>query len=412
MTLDVHYITMAFPAPAETFASQDVKELQRQGAAVTVHAMRGRHRAHERLMAERGLDLRTTHSGAGAVLRGSWEAVRRPVVTLEALSFLARSSLRRPVHGLKGLVLLPRALGIYAEIARCRPAVVHLFWGHFPSLVGHLVQRFQPHIVLSTFLGAYDLETGFAGSAEVARRADLVWTHAAVNLDAIAALGVPRAAVRLAYRGVDLRALPAAVEKVPGRVVTAGRLKRSKGMDRVLRAFAQVARARDDLHLVVLGDGPERPALERLAARLGISDRVEFRGHVPHGAVLESMAAAEVFVFLSHKSSERLPNVVKEAIGCRCLCVVSRTPGIEELVEDGVHGFVVDPDDTAAAADRLGRALLDEELRQRLTAAAYRHLEAEFDLAANMARYLRAWQEAAAAKAPSLAPRAGLPTAR
>ena len=81
---------------------------------------------------------------------------------------------------------------------------------------------------------------------------------------------------------------------------------------------------------------------ERLARALGIRESVEFRGQVTYDSVLAALASAEVLLFLSRHEAERLPNVVKEAMASRCICIVSRTPGIEELIPNGRIGFIVE----------------------------------------------------------------------
>src|SRR5690606_1543069 len=118
------------------------------------------------------------------------------------------------------------------------------------------------------------------------------------------------------------------------RVVVAGRLVEAKGVDDALRVFGAVLRSAPFATLRVLGEGEELPRLKRLATSLGLKGAVEFEGHVSHRRVLEELSRAEVLLHLSH--SERLPNVVKEAMACRCVAITTRTEGIEELVEHGV----------------------------------------------------------------------------
>ena len=183
--------------------------------------------------------------------------------------------------------------------------------------------------VVSTFLGAYDLSTGFGPSLDLARRADVVFTHAAVNVAAITAHGVARERVEIVHRGVPPSLLERAAvldpnARDPRRVVSVARLIPSKRMDAVIEAFARTAVSPPDASLVVFGDGPERVRLEALARERGLSRRVEFRGHRPQAEVFAELARAGAFVMLSTKESERLPNVVKEAMAAGCVPVVAR----------------------------------------------------------------------------------------
>ena len=393
--LRVAYVTMAFPAAPETFATNDVLALRRSGVDVAVHALRPAVRDAARLLAERDLlDLPVTHNGVRATLAGVGAILARPGRALELAGWIARHTWRRPTQLLRSLMVVPRAVDVYRHIEVERPDVVHLFWGHYPAIVARLVQRYSPDIVVSMFLGAHDLRVRYGGSGPVARSADVVWTHTAANVPIIRALGVTGDGPVVAYRGVDLRRLrdvAARTPKTPKRVVTAGRLVPSKGIDDVLRGFARVVAAHPDATLTVLGDGPEKSALERLAASLGVRDSVRFRGHQPQEQAFQEMAQAEVLLFLSRVES--LPNVIKEAMAVGTVCVSSKTSGIEELVSDGEHGFLVDHGDVEAAAVAVSRLLSDVGLRTQMAEAARRHVEAHFDLERTMARYRDTWVE-------------------
>lgn len=393
----VCYITMQFPTVYETFAANDIRTLRRQGVEVTVHSLRPAHPAAARLHDEYGLgELAVTHNTLASSLAGGMRALRRPASLLALVAWILARSWRRPDHLVRSLILLPRVFDIVDAIARERPDVVHLFWGHYPSLVGHLARRRVPDLVLSVFLGAYDLTWRYGGTPPVARAAQVVWTHARENVAAIEALGAAREKIQVTYRGVDLAAFPPLPEqKTARRIVSASRLIPAKAVGDVLRAFALVRTAWPDASLVLLGDGPERGRLEELAAELRLGESVVFRGHVPHEVVKAELVAAEVFLLMSRNESERLPNVVKEAMYARCLCVVAESPGLGELLRDGVHGYVVAQGDVEAAAERICQVFAGNLPGAEVAAAARRQIESHFDVERNMARYVERWQELA-----------------
>lgn len=392
--MTVWYITMTFPAPAETFASNDVRALVQAGTKVSVHSLRSAHSTSSELLEERGLvGTCVTHGSKAAVVEGLRLSLLRPGLLVDLLAWSFRSSWKKPEHLVKSLVLAPRVLQIFADIERERPDVVHVYWGHYPSLVGYLVQRYLPDTIVTISLAAYDLEMEYGGSGSVVQRADMVRTLAKVNVDHIEqAFSVPSHRIAVIYDGVDLsRFRNANPNKKKRRVVTAGRLISSKGMDDTLRVFRNILVQWPDATLIVLGDGPEREPLERLAASLNVSRAVSFRGHVSHEEVFKEMLEAEIFLFMSRKSSERLPNVVKEAMGCRCLCVTTDTPGIGELLADGKHGYVVARGDVAGATRCLEEAFKDNLAIQAMTEEAYRHLENNFDLQKTTDQYRQQW---------------------
>jgi glycosyltransferase involved in cell wall biosynthesis len=296
---------------------------------------------------------------------------------------------------------------IFWSLRADRPDVVHLFWGHYPCLVGFLVQRHLRPTALSVFLGAYDLLRQFPGSALVACRADVVWTHAKCNVPALIGLGVSPTKIRVVYRGVDVAQFPMRdTAKVKGRVVTAGRLHPEKAMDDVLVAFSRILVTWPHGSMMVLGEGRDRSRLDGLVDSLGMCAHVTFRGHLSQDQVREEMSAAEVFVLMSRNASERLPNVVKEAMASGCVCVVTRTPGIDELVQDGVNGFVVEQGDVEAAARRISMALRTPERAAAMRAAAREWIVKRFDVTRSVALYRRRWEELVAER--RLPPQTGM----
>jgi glycosyltransferase involved in cell wall biosynthesis len=106
---------------------------------------------------------------------------------------------------------------------------------------------------------------------------------------------------------------------------------------------------------VVVGEGPQRARLERIAGELGIRDRVEFTGPLPQSRLVEIYAEADLFVLASvvlERSGKRdvIPNVLAEAMAMRLPVVATDVSGIGELVTDGVSGRLVSPNDPRALA--------------------------------------------------------------
>jgi glycosyltransferase involved in cell wall biosynthesis len=393
--MKVTYITVTFPVLSETFACTDIRALQRAGVDVTVHTLRAATVHANDLLKERGLlGLHVTYGAARAVIEGIGVCLKRPMLTARLFAWLVATNWNRPRQLLLSVAVVPRSMGILVTLEREQPDVVHLFWGHYPSIVGFLVKVRLPRTVLSLFLGAYDLTQSFGGSAWVARRADVVSTHAKWNLAAIEALGVPRERIHLAYRGIDSASFKGHVtDKTPRRIVSVGRLDDMKGMDDVLRVFREIHATWPEATLHILGDGPERAKLDRLSRVMGIDCAVTFLGHLPQAEVAREVENAEVFLFMSWDYRERLPNVVKEAMASRCACVVTQTFGIEELVQDGVNGFVVPPRDIEMAVARVGAVFRGHVDMASVTAAAAEHIARFFTASRSMRSYLDRWQD-------------------
>src|SRR5690606_15808445 len=235
----------------------------------------------------------------------------------------------------------------------------------------------------SIALNAYDLTMEYGPSVAVAQQADLIRTHTRANIEHITTFtGVSAERVRLIYNGVNVPAVDRVVaryDKVPGRVVTIARMIPEKRLDLVIRAFAACAPGAPHAELRVFGEGVERARLEALVAELGLQGKVSFLGHVHHDRVIAEIAQAEVLMLLSETVDERLPNVVKEGMAARCVTITTRSVGIEELVEDGVSGFVVEYGDVDAAARALSWALADSHGSRTMGAVARAEVAKEFD---------------------------------
>jgi glycosyltransferase involved in cell wall biosynthesis len=154
------------------------------------------------------------------------------------------------------------------------------------------------------------------------------------------------------------------------RVLTVSRLLPRKGNDRLLKAFARAVKDEPSLHLTIVGTGPEDAKLRRLAAELGIADRVELRGFVDQPDLPAVYRSSDVFAFPT--LADPFGFVLLEAAAAGLALVSSPYAGATyDLVRDGETGYVVDPDDTDALADALVRLARDPELRRRIARNAH-----------------------------------------
>jgi glycosyltransferase involved in cell wall biosynthesis len=150
----------------------------------------------------------------------------------------------------------------------------------------------------------------------------------------------------------------------PAAFVFAGRLTAQKSLDIALEAVAAVPEAR----LTVIGEGPERTRLERLARDLRLDGRVEFRGARPRGEVLEALSSAAAAVVPS--SWENLPHAAVEALAVGTPVVATAVGGVPEVVRDGENGLLVPAGSAEALAAALARLVAESGLRDGLAARA------------------------------------------
>jgi glycosyltransferase involved in cell wall biosynthesis len=180
----------------------------------------------------------------------------------------------------------------------------------------------------------------------------------------------------------------------PFTICTVARLVARKRVDRLIRAVARLRAEGRDARLVIVGDGPERPALERLRGALGVADRVELAGALDARGAQERMARASVVALPS--VLESLGAVYLEAMALGVPALGTRGEGIAAHMEDGVSGVLVPPGDDAALVAAL-RALADDPGRARRIGAAgrARFQAGGFSWAENAAAYLALFAELA-----------------
>jgi glycosyltransferase involved in cell wall biosynthesis len=162
----------------------------------------------------------------------------------------------------------------------------------------------------------------------------------------------------LSFAQIDrLRAMPRRRTNMPGRrFVAAGRLVSQKNFALMIRAFARGARDVD--RLIIYGEGPQRDALSSLADRLGVTDRIDFPGHVPDLA----SHLTDNDLFLLSSDYEGVPAVLLEALAAGLPIITTQCScSIRAVVANGALGRIVPVGDEAALARAIGEATADEQ---------------------------------------------------
>lgn len=161
-------------------------------------------------------------------------------------------------------------------------------------------------------------------------------------------------------------------------VIAVGRMVRQKGFDTLLQAWAlhgiDHGRIDHGARLVLVGDGPRQAALRRLCQQLGLESSVLFAGRVPRDRVPDLLRQADVFALpvrtrLVGLNPEGLGLSFLEAAASGLPVIVGRSGGAPETVIDGRTGYVVEPDDPQAVADRIDQLLADPARARAMGAA-------------------------------------------
>jgi glycosyltransferase involved in cell wall biosynthesis len=158
-----------------------------------------------------------------------------------------------------------------------------------------------------------------------------------------------------------------------------GRLAKVKGAPILIEAMARLAEKYPDLTLRLVGDGPDRAALETEVAERGLQDRVAFLGYKSQAEVAEELAQTDVFVLPSF--AEGVPVVLMEAMAAQVPVLSTRIAGVPELVEDGVSGRLVPPGDVDAFTEAFDALLSNPDKRASFGTAGRAKVMAEYDAA-------------------------------
>jgi len=262
---------------------------------------------------------------------------------------------------------------------RTRPVLLHTHLVHadaYGLLVGKLA---RVPVLASTKHGfnAFRERRSFAlADRGLARLTDL---HIAISTGLARYLaeveGLDASRFEIVHYGIAPGGAPAPAPRAP-RLVCVGRLVPIKGHDTLLRAVAAAAASVPGLTLEVAGDGPLRSELEALAAQLGLDDAVTFAGRVAQvepayerAAVVVVPSRGEGFGMVALEAAERGRAVIASSVG-----------GLPEIVEDGVTGLLVPPDDVERLAAAIVELAADADRVARLGVAARERALREFTL--------------------------------
>lgn len=358
------YVLFQYPVLSQTFVRNEVQGLRELGATVDV------------LSVERGDTAHVDGDWAGqfrllgrprlsrAILDHIWLGIRRPRSYGRYLIAVAR--LRD--HWRLALTRLPTEARRLLSGRAPEACHTHFAW-----------DTAVPAVYLSRLLNIPVSVTAHANDLYVAderalrarlERFDRVVTVCNFNIGLLNGMGVSS----VGDGGVAMVPCGVAVPAADGQdhanrgpdVVSVGRLIEKKGFDCLIRAVALVRDRLPNVQTMIVGEGPERPALTRLIAQLGLEDNVTLAGAKSHQETLELIETAKVFCLACRRDSngdcDALPVVIREAMARAVAVVSTRVAGIPETIDEEV-GWLVDPNAPAQLADAVMAALRDEDER-------------------------------------------------
>ena len=247
-----------------------------------------------------------------------------------------------------------------------------LVHAHYAAPAGDAVRRAAagtPYVVSVHGGDVLGVARDFRGGERAVRRAFAEATLVLANSRAIEARSrrLGAVATRVVHLGTDVPPAPAARDA--DRIVTVANLVARKRHSDVLRALWLLRESHPELRWDVIGDGPERPALERLAGELGVAQRVRFHGALRHDAALDRARAAALFVLPSVDEAFGVAYIEAMAGGVPAIGSIGE-PGPQEIAACGDGIRLVPPGDPERLASQVAEILDDPGLRRDLADAA------------------------------------------
>jgi colanic acid/amylovoran biosynthesis glycosyltransferase len=168
----------------------------------------------------------------------------------------------------------------------------------------------------------------------------------------------------------------------PFEILCVGRLTAAKGQHLLVDAVDALLRQGRNVHLRLVGGGPDEPSLRQQAARIAFPDRIIFEGPINQDRIRDFYAAADIFCLPSF--AEGVPVVLMEAMAMEIPCVTTRIAGIPELIRDGIDGLLVPASDLEELTAALARLMDDPGLREQLGKNARARVEERYNLPRNV----------------------------
>lgn len=399
--LRLAYVMSRFPKLTETFILFELLAVERAGASVELYPLLRERESVSHPEADPLVErARYLPFLSPAIVRSQlWYLRHRPRTYLATLGTILRGTIRSPNFFFGALGVFPKVAHAGRMMAAQGIEHVHCHFANHPAIAGFVIHRLVGIPYSFTAHGS-DLHVDRTFLWPKVREAAFVIAISEDNRREILQDCPPGAAdgkVHVLHCGVDtdrFRPRPEGASSADGvlRILSVGSLHEVKGQGVLIEACRRLVRSGIPVHCTLVGEGPDRPALERTIRDAGLGDVVELVGRRTQAEVADLLAQSDVFTAPSvpTRSGKRegIPVVLMEAMATGVPVVASRLSGIPELVIDDDSGILVPPGDPEALVSAIRRLAEDPALRRRLGAAGRERVVASFDQDRNAAALL------------------------
>lgn len=391
--MKIHYITSN--GIGNAWVANELSRVDAAGVPFVLHAMR----SPEKLL----------HGSEWAIRMNRETIVVYPLPVLGMIwsSVVAPSLFRGRFFAALGNALFGEKEHLRARIAGIAHFFVACHWARSvldkSELPAHIHSQWVHSGGTIAMYGAWLLDVSFSFTGHAAdlfrdrcaledkiRRADFIVCISEFHRAFYLKHGARQEQLFIAYCGIDPGWFypPQADGKskqAPYRIVSSGRLVEKKGFSFLVDACRILADRGEDFECLIGGSGELEAQLKTQVQNLGLADKVTVTGKtLVQEKIIEFMHGGDVYVlpcvWAADDDVDGLPQMLMEAMACGLPAISTRLVGIPDLVEDGVSGLLVEPNDAAALADAIARLMHDRTLGQQLAEAGRNRVLEKFNL--------------------------------
>ncbi|HLY17778.1 MAG TPA: glycosyltransferase [Bryobacteraceae bacterium] len=378
------YLLSQYPAVNHVFMLREVRLLRELGFEIHVASIRGPDRDAAAMTAAEREEARSTFYVKGSSLFRVALAHLNTLLSRPLSYFAALFNSVR--YGAGGFLYFAEAVVVGYWMKQNRLSHLHT---HYASTVAVIVARIFPIAWSLTVHGPAEFQNPRFRLAEKIQSSLFACAISQYGLDQLVngSAGDQRAKLELTLLGVDPEMFPPRRFRpvpVPFQIICVSRLAPVKGQHVLIEAVALLAKEGRPVRLRLVGDGPDRHALEQQVEKHGLAGHVVFNANVNQDGLQELYRGSDALALSSF--AEGLPVVLMEAMSLEIPCVASGVNGVPEIITHEVDGLLVPPGDAPALAAAIARLMDDEALRRRLGENARRKILEKFNLQRNTER--------------------------
>lgn len=381
------YIIDSFPRITTTFILNEILEIQAKGVDVEVMAFEGskENRVHPRVSEVKAISY-FANDRVSPLKAHAHFFFRNPLRYINTLLLALNAD-----HEIYSF--FRRNLNYAYMVSRAKPNHIHAHFGKNASNLSMLVHLLTG-IPYSFTTHRYDIferpPKNYRIKSRLAKRHITISQY---NKDYIVKeFNVEPRCIDIVHCGIDFTRIPVVSPNYAStRIISVARLEKFKGRDILIKACAELKKEGIQFECLIVGDGPEKEALDQLIKELGVGNEVKLYGNAIQDEVFKLMSESAIKVLSSY--SEGIPVALMEAMAMNIPVIGPKITGVPELIEDGKEGFLVEPGDVKLLALRMKTLLLDQNLRRSFVQKAYVKVRALFDNKVETDKLLAIWKE-------------------